>query len=95
MGHRYYTLARVSFNLRLSQEKRAQEHQQTQLDRNYEKQAVARSVERRKATEERVQIAEEDSKARGAAKQSIETPKKIWSNQHWYLGNQRYWSNQN
>ena len=57
-------------------EKRAQEHQQEQLDHYYEEQAAAQSVKRRKATEARVRVAKEDSKARGArGKRSLETPK--------------------
>ena len=59
------------------QEQQAQEHREEQLNWCYEEQAAAQSAKRRKATEARVRVAEEDSKARGArGKQSLETPKK-------------------
>ena len=59
------------------QEQQAQEHREEQLNRYHEEQTAAQSVKRRNATEARVQVAEEDRKARGArSKQSLETPKK-------------------
>ena len=58
------------------QEHQAQEHREEQLNRYYEEQAATQSAERRKATEVRVRVAEEDSKARGArGERSLKTPK--------------------
>ena len=57
--------------------KREQEHHQAQLDRYYEEQTAAQSVERRKATEESIRIAEEESKTQRAAERSLRHQRKI------------------
>ena len=59
------------------QKQRAQDYREEQLNRFYKEQAATQSSGRRKDTAEKVRVAEEKSKARGArGNRSLETPKR-------------------